>query len=132
MNKIKNAKKYSILIVEDEAQVLKMLAEKTAKEGFEAMTARDGAEGLRIALNRHPDLILLDLIMPVMDGITMLKKLREDEWGSKVAVIILTNLNDDKAIADSLESGVYDYLVKTNWTLDSMIKRIKEKLNIIK
>ena len=59
----------------------------------------------------------------------MKKKLREDDWGKEVAVIVLTNLNNEKNVADFLEKGAYDYLVKANWSLDEVVKRVKEKLS---
>jgi two-component system alkaline phosphatase synthesis response regulator PhoP len=80
-----------ILVVEDEESLATALKEKVVKEGMEGDVARNGELGLELALRKHPDLILLDIIMPVMDGITMLKKLRDDEWGRSVPVIILTS-----------------------------------------
>ncbi len=121
-------KSWKILIVEDDATMMEILSDKLGKEGFEIIAAKDGLEGLKTALEKHPDLLLLDLIMPVMDGLTMLKKIREDKWGVKVPVIILTNLSENRAVADSLESGAYDYLIKTNWTLNDLIGKIKSKL----
>ena len=83
-----------ILIVEDEASLRKALVEKFQREGFETFLAFDGVEGLDQAERIQPDLILLDIIMPKMDGMTMLKKLRESgDWGKQVPVIILTNLS---------------------------------------
>ncbi len=70
-----------ILVVEDDVPELNALRDKFTREGFSILTAKNGEEGLAIALREHPDLILLDIIMPVMDGITMLVKLREDSWG---------------------------------------------------
>ena len=117
-----------ILVVEDEAILLQALSGKLTKEGYQVLEARDGRQGLEIALSVHPDLILLDIIMPVMDGMAMLKKLREDEWGKNVPVLILTNLSDNQKIDESLRQGVFDYLTKTNWSLDDLVKRIKVRL----
>jgi|SRR3989344_2050084 len=117
-----------ILIVEDEQSVSKALKERLEQEGFEVTLAQNGQEGLLRAANEKPDLILLDLIMPHMDGITMLQRLREDEWGKLAKVIILSNLSDDNALARSMEKGVYDYLVKTDWKLEDVVAKIKERL----
>lgn len=117
-----------ILIVEDDAISLNVLRDKLSKEGFEVLGAPNGKQGLELALKAHPDLIMADIVMPVMDGTEMIKKLREDEWGKKVMVIILTNLNSDKSVADFLEKGAFDYLVKENWSLEEVVKRVKEKL----
>lgn len=122
--------KKKILIIEDELSLMMALHEKFKTEGFEVIEAKNGEEGLKMATKKTPDLILLDLIMPVMDGITMLKKLRLTEEGKDLPVIILTNLSDDRAVSESLESGVSDYLVKTNWHLDDVVKKVKVKLGI--
>src|SRR5882724_12815069 len=88
-----------ILIVEDEEAMLRLLSDALSEAGFQVVTAKDGVQGLGNAKTYHPDLILLDIILPEMDGITMMKTLREtDEWGKNVPIIVLTNLNADDAI----------------------------------
>ena len=126
-------KKILILVVEDEEILARTLAEKLEAEGFKVFKAVDGDEGLRMALVEHPDLILLDLLMPRVDGMTMLKKLREDPWGLHAMVIILTNVRDPAKVAEGMNvglDGTYEYLVKTDWSLDAVVDRIKEKLKI--
>jgi len=122
--------KKTILIAEDEISLLQALTDKFTREGFNVLEAKNGKEGLEIALEKHPDLILLDLIMPKMDGITMLKKLREDEWGKNVEVIVLTNLSDASTVAKVVEKGAFDFLVKSDWKLSDVVERVKEKLEI--
>ena len=124
------SKKYTLLIIEDDLAILMALGDKFSHEGFNVITAKNGEEGLAMALAGQPDLILLDIIMPVMDGVTTLKKLRKDEWGKDVPVIILTNLGDDKQVSQSMEEGVYDYLIKTDWSLDDVVKKVKERLGV--
>ncbi|OGG20713.1 hypothetical protein A3D03_05500 [Candidatus Gottesmanbacteria bacterium RIFCSPHIGHO2_02_FULL_40_13] len=119
-----------ILIVEDEPALLSALLEKFRQEGFAAIGAKDGQEGLDTALREHPDLILLDIIMPVMDGMTMLYELRKDNWGRNVPVILLTNLSEAESVAESLSQGVYDYLVKSDWKLEDIVKKVREKLGV--
>lgn len=121
-----------ILVVEDESALSSALKDKLTREGFEVTVAKDGQEGLSRALADHPDLILLDIVMPVMDGMTMLYALRKDPWGKNVTVILLTNLFDTEKIAQSLERGVYDYLVKSDWTLEDIVKKVKLKLGLAK
>ena len=120
-----------ILIVEDEASQRKALADKFAREGFRVVEAKDGKEGLYAALKELPDVILLDIIMPKMDGMTMLKKLREENaWGKKVPVILLTNQNaDDRVNNEILENEPSYYLVKANWTLNDVVGKAKECLS---
>jgi DNA-binding response OmpR family regulator len=117
-----------ILIIEDETSLIEVLANKITSEGFEVIKASNGEEGLETALSSHPDLILLDIIMPKMDGITMLTKLREDAWGRNVPVVILTNLSDNEIVARSIQNGVYDYLVKADWNIEDLVVKIKQKL----
>lgn len=117
-----------ILVVEDDAPLRNVLCNKLESDGFAVLEAKNGKEGLEIALSSHPELILLDIIMPVMDGMTMLKKLREDAWGADAKVFMLTNLSDTNKVADAIAHGSYDYLVKTDWTLQDIVVRIREKL----
>ena len=120
--------KKKILIVEDEPSLLNILNDKFSSEGFEVAMAKNGKEGLDLALSGKPDLILLDILMPVMDGLTMAKKLRADEKGKTVPIIILTNLSDYKNAAEAMESGIYDFLIKADWKMDDLVKKVREKL----
>ncbi|MFA6105607.1 MAG: response regulator [Patescibacteria group bacterium] len=117
-----------VLIIEDDVSLLKVLSSGLSNQEFEVITAVDGEEGLAVALREKPNLILLDLFMPKMDGITMLKKLREDEWGKKVKVIILTNIEDREKLAAAVENRVYDYMIKTNWNISDVLKKIRIEL----
>jgi DNA-binding response OmpR family regulator len=118
-----------ILVIEDEESLLKVLIEKFTIEKFEVFSARDGIDGLTTALKERPDLILLDIIMPKMDGLTMLKELRKDESGKKIKVIMLTNLSGEENIADAIRSGSFDYLIKSDWKIEDLVKRVKEVLS---
>ncbi len=116
-----------ILIVEDEETLLRALSEKLAREGFEIYEALNGEEGLQMAETKKPDLILLDIIMPRVDGMKMLNEMRSVSWGKKIPVMILSNLSDDKKVAESQEQGVNEYLIKTDWSLREVVKKVKEK-----
>jgi DNA-binding response OmpR family regulator len=120
--------KKTILIIEDESSLVSVIKAKFVKEGFVVLKAGNGVEGLKMALRKHPDLILLDIIMPKMDGMTMLKKLRTDTWGKSVPVIMLTNLSDTAKVADAIDQGSYDYLVKSNWKLKDVVAKVRERL----
>lgn len=131
MNKLD--KKNVLLIIEDEKTLSDTLEERLTSEGFEVFKAADGDEGLKLALDKHPNLILLDLLMPKVDGITMLKELRKDAWGKRASVIILTNVESSDKIADTIGLGfgnIFEYIIKTNWSLDDVVARIKERLKI--
>jgi CheY-like chemotaxis protein len=126
---MENSKK--ILIIEDELPMLKALSEKFTREGFSVLEARNGQEGLDVALEAKPDLLILDLFMPVMDGKAMMEKMRQDEWGKKVPIIILTNLNpDDKTLNEIMSSGPSYYFIKSKWQLEDLVGKVKEELNI--
>jgi len=115
-----------ILIVEDEGLLRELLVEKMNIEGFKTFSASDGKEGLDIALKELPDLVLLDLLMPNMGGMEVLKHLREDERGRDIPVIILSNLSGKEDIVEGAEKGAVEYLVKSNFDLDDIVAKIHE------
>lgn len=121
--------KSTILIVEDEESQRKILSDYLSKKGFETLEAGDGVEGLNLALTKHPDLILLDVRMPKMDGMTMMHKLREDSWGKKASIVILTNYdtNDTHLFQIILDEPAF-YLVKSNSSLDAIFEKLNEVL----
>lgn len=118
--------KKKILIIEDDLALLDVLSEGVSGAGFEVARAMNGEEGLSAVFEEKPDLILLDLIMPKMDGVTMLDKLRKEEWGKDVPVIVLTNLSSPEDISKTVDKGVSNYLVKSNWKLEEIIEKVKQ------
>lgn len=124
-----NGKK--VLVVEDEKSLLSVICEKLSNEGLSVFQAKDGVEGLAMSLKNHPDMILLDILMPKMNGIDMLKHLRQDPWGKSAQVILLTNLSTAGKSAEATEAGVIEYLVKTDWTLADIAKKVKAKLEVV-
>jgi DNA-binding response OmpR family regulator len=120
-----------ILLVEDEPAIARAMSDKLTTEGFSVTRARDGEEGLLIATKEHPDLILLDVVMPKMDGMTMLLALRKDEWGKSAKVIFLTNLSEMDAVQKATELGVFDYIVKSDWKLADVVKKVREQIAAI-
>lgn len=121
-----------ILIIDDEEAVERAISDSLLSQGFTTVLAKNGEDGLDIALRQHPDLILLDILMPRMDGMNMLQKLRLDQWGKTIPVIILTNVNpNSSSIIDSvLQSEPAYYLVKSDVKLEGIVKKIKEVLQI--
>ncbi len=118
-----------VLIIEDDTSLREVLSEKFKKEQFNVIEAKNGQEGLDAALEKHPDIILLDIIMPVMDGITMLSRLRKDSWGKDASVIIITNLSDGKEVEEALAKGVHDFLVKSNWKIAELVEIVRKKIS---
>ncbi len=112
--------------------MMRALFDNLTQSGFEhLLQAKDGEEGLAMAINEAPDLILLDIVMPKMDGMTMLKKLRESPGGKSVKVIILTNLNANDNITKSvIENQPSYYLIKANYSMDDVIEKVKQTLGI--
>ena len=125
---MEHAKK--ILIVEDEAPMRRALVDSFTDEKFQVVEAGDGVDGLKKALEEHPDLILLDVVMPRMDGMSMLKELRKDRWGKNVPVILLSNLNEAEKIVEATEGGATGYLVKFNWKLEDVVRKVKDRLRV--
>jgi len=122
--------KKKILVVEDEQTLLEVLSERLTREGFEVSVAKNGEEGLAKIDSEKPDLVLLDLLMPVMDGIAVLNKLKDKDGKLPVKVIVLTNLNDDQNVAKALENGATDYLIKSDWKIKDVVAKIIKQLNI--
>jgi len=125
-------KKIKILIVEDEAVISKTYAEELRSQGFLVLTAANGKDGLELAFREKPDLILLDILMPVMDGLTMMDKLREkDLYGKNVPIILLSNLSasEEKIMAAITKNEPAYYLVKSDWDLSHVVEKVKERLS---
>ena len=125
-------KKGKILIVEDEIDLRSLLKEKLESEGFDVLEAENGKIGLETALSKQPDIILLDIIMPIMDGLTMLKELRHNDWGKNAPVIMLSNLSKAEKISESMEKNIFGYLIKSDWGPDDIVALIRKKLDELK
>lgn len=124
-----DTRKLKILVVEDDHALRQVLTDRLTEEGFEVLSAEDGEKGLSLAQLHHPSLILLDIFMPRMDGITMLGKMRQgDEWGKNVFVMAVTNSADATTIATIAGFGATEFLIKSDWGLEDIIARIKTHL----
>ena len=123
--------KYKVAVIEDEEVVSKMLTEELVDAGFDVVTAADGEEGLQMVLKERPDLILLDIVMPKMDGMTMMGKLRAaGGFGSHVPIILLTNLNaDDRIMNGVIKNEPAYYLVKSSYTVADLVEKVKKSLD---
>jgi len=117
--------KGKVLVVEDEEILLTALREELTTGGYEVEGAGDGVEGLEKAKSFKPALILLDLLMPKMDGMEMLQKLKADSLLRDIPVVILTNLSDYERISEALALGAMDYLVKANYKLEDLLDKVK-------
>jgi two-component system, OmpR family, alkaline phosphatase synthesis response regulator PhoP len=116
-----------VLVVDDEKDLRDAVKTALVYEGFEVEVAEDGVEGYAKAREMHPDLILLDILMPKQNGIDMLKAIRKESWGKDTQVIIMTVLDDMAKISEALESGANEYLVKTDVSLGGIVEKVKAK-----
>ncbi|MFH1451229.1 MAG: response regulator [bacterium] len=121
-----------ILFIEDEFALQKTLGSFLSQEGYEVISALDGEIGLRFAEKDKPDMILLDLILPKMNGFEVLQKLKENEETQKIPVLVLTNLEEMNDINRAIELGATTYLVKAQYSLDEVLEKIKSVLDSVR
>jgi DNA-binding response OmpR family regulator len=121
-------KKIKVLLIEDEEMLANMYEVKFQNEGFEVIKALDGATGLDLSKTTNPDFVLLDVIMPKMDGFSVLKSMREDEKTKNLPVMLLTNLGQDEDVQKGKELGAVGYLVKANVTPAEVVATVKKEL----
>ena len=121
---------YRIAVIEDEPSLRSLYELKLGLDGFQVQTAKNGLEGLELIHTFQPDLILLDLMMPEMNGDEMLKQLREQEWGADVRVIILTNISRDEAPSILRFLRVDRYIVKAHYTPAQVVEVVREVLHV--
>ncbi len=117
-----------ILIVEDEPALLRVLSDKFTNEGFSILEAKNGLTGLKMALEEKPEVILLDILMPELDGMEMMRRLREaNAYGKNVPIVILTNLDADEKItwAVAKDEPAY-YLIKSNVDMDEIVEKVNQ------
>lgn len=117
-----------ILVVEDEKNIREVLADQLKLSGYQVTTAENGKIGLDLALKEKPDLILLDILMPVMTGDQLIEQLHKDIWGKTVPIILLTNTSDLSKINEALKMGIKDYIIKADINLSSIPSLIQERL----
>ena len=118
-----------ILFIEDEAALQKTFGDILGAEGFQVISAIDGEIGLRLAESEKPNLIILDLILPKLHGLEVLKNLKGNKETQNIPVIILTNLGDLENIEKALELGATTYMVKSDYTLDDIIEKVKKAIS---
>ncbi|MDD3006636.1 MAG: response regulator [Candidatus Pacebacteria bacterium] len=117
-----------ILVIEDEATLQNAMVEVLEQSGYEAISALDGELGFALATKELPDLILLDIILPKMDGFEVLKGLKANPQTENIPIIILTNLGDVSSVQQALELGANSYLVKADFHLDDVIQKVERTL----
>ena len=117
-----------ILFIEDEEVLQKTAGDTLREAGFDVLSALDGEIGLRLAKNKNPDLVILDLVLPKTNGFEVLKTLKETQETARIPVIVLTNLEGMEDIQKVLSLGATTYLVKANYTLQELVEKVKSIL----
>ncbi|MDP3965754.1 MAG: response regulator [bacterium] len=117
-----------ILIIEDDLGLARILSDILTKEQFAVSIAKDGEEGLEKAFRESPDLIFLDIQLPRMRGTVFLEQLRKDKRGTKIPVIVLSNLDDIDTVSKTLEGNVMHFFVKADMNLSDLVNKTKELL----
>lgn len=119
-----------IAIIEDDPVISQMYRFKFEASDFEVQLANNGKRGIEMVKSFRPDLILLDLQMPEMNGADALEIIRKNEWGKNIPVIILTNMGEEESPKKLRELGIHSYIVKANLTPNQVLKRVQEALSI--
>lgn len=119
-----------IAIIEDDSVISQMYRMKFEADNFDVQVANNGRDGVTLAEQFLPDIILLDLQMPVMNGVDALREIRKSDWGKNIPVLILTNLGEEEAPKDIKALGIHSYIVKADLTPRQVAERVKEALGI--
>jgi DNA-binding response OmpR family regulator len=120
-------KKKTVLIIEDDNTLRRVLSDRISIEKWRALEAPDGRSGLVFSLEKHPDVILLDLMLPQMDGISLLEELRKDEWGKNAKVLVMSNLVKGTGLMEKARLyNVADYVEKADMSLDLIVEKIRK------
>lgn len=122
------ANSHTVLVIDDDALLLGSVVEALQQAGYNVIQAKNGREGLEMALKEHPDLVLTDNLMPVVNGVDMIAGLRKDPWGKTVPVIIMTNMYTADMLNQSLAAGATDYIMKSDISLDKIVGLVRDRL----
>ena len=114
-----------VLIIEDDTFLQSLASRKLGSQGYEILIAKDSEEGFKVLEKNIPDMILLDLLLPGVDGFEFLEKIRASEKWKDISVIVFSNLSEEKDIKRAQDLGVKEYMIKANFTLDELTNKIK-------
>jgi DNA-binding response OmpR family regulator len=120
--------KKRVLIVEDDQALIDLYDKKFTHSGYEVIRAEDGQEGLDKAQSENPDVILLDIMLPVMNGFEVLKNLRKTKVIDNTPVVILSNYGETKNVTEGLVSGAVEYLIKVEHTPEEVVNIVEDAL----
>jgi DNA-binding response OmpR family regulator len=118
-----------VLLVEDDETIRGLYKDALEFSGLKVIIAKNGEDGVTVALKNHPDLIVVDLLMPEMNGHEMMEKIRLDPWGKKAKVVFLTNLTDPKDVFHAVELKPEEYIVKSNADIKEAVNKIRTAIH---
>jgi CheY-like chemotaxis protein len=118
-----------ILVIDDDDLLRRSLVESMKSAGYRVLDAKNGSDGLALALESHPEMIFLDYQMPGTNGVEVLTELRKDDWGKKVEVVFATNVYDMAVVNEVLAMGVHDYILKADSSLEQIVDVAKKYVN---
>ena len=121
-------KEKTILIIEDEPLLSSMYKERFKMAGFRVLTAMEAESGFNIAEKEHPDIVLLDILLPKESGISFLKRIKQDESLKMIPVVAFSNYDNPQVKKEALDLGAKDYLIKTSYTPQEIIEKVKSYL----
>jgi len=113
-----------VLLAEDDRFLRRAAEARLRQHGLEVLTAVDGEEALRVARAEHPDLVLLDVVMPKLQGFEVLKALKQDDATARIPVIVLSNLGQERDVEQATALGAVAFLVKANLSLQDLVQRV--------
>ncbi|MBI1971252.1 MAG: response regulator [Candidatus Wildermuthbacteria bacterium] len=117
-----------ILVIEDDPFLRELTTQKLSKEGYEVFESADGEKGLELAKEKKPNLVLLDMMLPGIDGFRVLQHLKENHATNSIPVVILSNLGGKEDVERALELGAADFLIKVQFTPEEVIEKIRTHL----
>ncbi|MFA4871496.1 MAG: response regulator [Patescibacteria group bacterium] len=123
------SEKTKVLLVEDDLMIVEMYKMRFEEEGYAVLVTDKGSEAIEIAEKEKPDIILLDVILPEVDGFTVLQKLKNDIKTKEIPILLLTNLGQESDKEKGLQMGAADYFIKAQHTPVEVIQKIKELIN---
>jgi len=118
----------NILIIEDDEFLLSLAVTKLQKAGYNVESAKDGEDGIKKLAETKPDLLILDLMLPHIDGFEILKQIKSDTKFAGMRIVVFSNLGSDEDISKATKLGANDYMVKSSFTLDELVAKIDEHL----
>ncbi len=122
-------KKKTVLLVEDEVDLVDLYTEILNEAGYDVLPSYDGEDGIYKVKNEKWDLLLLDIMLPEKDGMAVLEEMQKTEASKKGPVVLLTNLNSEDLIERAYKLGADDYLIKSEISLDDIVKKVKQYLS---